>query len=158
MEGSIRENITFVREDATDEMIEAAIQSAGLGDFVAQLPYGYDEWLGDCGYSVSGGQRQRIGLARALVREPDILILDEATSALDETLDQQIRRTIWNMFDRRTVVVVTHDLSVVQEMDHIVCLTRDGKVAEEGSPSRLLANRSSVLQRMLQDAGRTQVS
>lgn len=149
VEGTIRENITFVRANVTDEMIHRAVTMAGLADFVAQLPYGYDEWLGDAGYAISGGQRQRIGLARALVCDPEILILDEATSAIDDALCSAIRATIWRELSNRTVIVITHDLSIVEEFDYVVCLKPNGEIAEEGTPRALLADSGSALRVML---------
>lgn len=155
VEGTIRDNIAFVREDAEAARIEAAITDAGISDFVSQLPHGFDEWLGDAGFAVSGGQRQRIGLARAFIRDPEILILDEATSALDVALAARIRNAIWRRFGDRTVILITHDLDVVPEVDHVICLTDDGRIAEAGPPRDLLADPASSLSRMTDPDRRT---
>lgn len=154
VEGTVRENVVFVRDNVTDAEIQEAIDIAGLTDFVANLPLGYDEWLGDCGYNVSGGQRQRIGIARAIVRNPDILLLDEATSALDEVLDNQIRTALWRHFEGRTVIIVTHHLSIIDEVDHVVCMSNDGQMLEEGSPAELMKRPNSALRQLLRESGR----
>jgi ABC-type multidrug transport system fused ATPase/permease subunit len=152
IEGTVRENITLVCPDVSDRKIAEAVRLAGIEEFIATLPDGFDEWIGDYGLNVSGGQRQRIGLARALVSEPEILILDEATSALDGVIESQIRQRIWRKYGNRTLIVITHRLATIETMDHVICLNSDGQVAEQGAPDVLLSSPDSALaQRVLQE-------
>jgi subfamily B ATP-binding cassette protein MsbA len=152
IEGTVRENITLVCPDVSDRKIAEAVRLAGIEEFIATLPDGFDEWIGDYGLNVSGGQRQRIGLARALVSEPEILILDEATSALDGAIESQIRQRIWRKYGNRTLIVITHRLATIETMDHVICLNSDGQVAEQGAPDVLLSSPDSALaQRVLQE-------
>jgi ATP-binding cassette subfamily B protein len=109
--GSVRENIRMGYLEASDEEVEAAAKSAEIHDFILTLPQGYDTPVGDRGGQLSGGQRQRIALARALVREPAILILDEATSALDPATEAGILATIERITKDRTVIFITHRMA-----------------------------------------------
>ena len=119
---SIRENIAFGDPRATPEKILTAARAAHIEEFVGRLHRGYDTVIGDRGYRLSGGQRQRIALARALVRDPEILILDEATSALDPASEQMIHRTLEEQRGRRTVIVVAHRLSSALRFDQVLSL------------------------------------
>jgi len=135
---SVRENIAYGRLDATDEDIVAAAKLADAHGFIRELPQGYDTCVGDRGVRLSGGQKQRIALARAVVRNAQILILDEATNALDAISDNLIQEALDTLSDGRTVVVIAHRLSTVERADHIIVL-EEGRVAEEGDLDDLLA-------------------
>jgi len=137
-DGTIGENIRLGREDATDEEIQAAARAAELHDFVQSLPAGYDSPVGERGGQLSGGQRQRLAIARALVRDPAILVLDEATSALDPRTERLIADTLEKVGHGRTTIAVTHRLRAVTGYDQIVVLVA-GKLAERGTHDELLA-------------------
>ena len=135
---SVRENIRMGNLEATDEQVETAAKSAEIHDFILSLPQGYNTTVGDRGGQLSGGQRQRIALARALVRNPAILILDEATSALDPVTEAEILTTIEQIAKERTIIVITHRLTQALRADVIFVLENGGIVAS-GSHSDLLA-------------------
>lgn len=137
MNSSIAENIRLGKLDATEEEIERAARAAEIHDFVMQLPDGYNTIVGENGGFLSGGQRQRIAIARALVREPRILLLDEPTSALDPSTEQSINEVIEDQAKDRTVIMVTHRLASVQRFTRIVVLS-EGRVIEEGNHQELL--------------------
>lgn len=128
---TLRENIAIARPEATDAEIRAAAEAAQLGAYLAALPAGYDTVLGERGIRMSGGQRQRLAIARALLRDPRILILDEATSALDARTEAAIQETLASVTKGRTTVLITHRLTSVTEVDRIFVLD-DGRVVEVG--------------------------
>jgi len=134
---TLRENIRLSRPGATDDDVEAAANAAEIHDFITSLPRGYDESAGERGARLSGGQRQRIAIARALLRDPAVLILDEATSALDPHTEAAINATLARVSQGRTVLTVTHRLSAITGADCIYMLDR-GHVAERGSHLELL--------------------
>jgi ATP-binding cassette subfamily B protein len=134
---TVRENIRLGRPDATDAAVEAAARAAEVHDFVVGLPAGYDTPVGERGARLSGGQRQRIALARAIVRDPAILVLDEATSALDPGTEAAINETLARLAPDRTVVSVTHRLTSVTGADRIFAL-EDGRLVEAGTHAELL--------------------
>jgi ATP-binding cassette subfamily B protein len=134
---SVRENIAMGRPDATEEKIAAAAKAAHIHDFIAGLPEGYDTMAGERGSRFSGGQRQRIAIARAVLRNPEILVLDEATSALDAANEHAINETLEQIAGGRTVVSVTHRLSSVVHADRIF-LFDHGRLAEQGSHGELV--------------------
>ncbi|MEA2382465.1 MAG: ATP-binding cassette, subfamily bacterial [Solirubrobacteraceae bacterium] len=135
---TVRANIAFGRPDATDEQVVAAAQAAQLHDFIATLPAGYETVLGDRGVRMSGGQRQRLAIARALLREPAVLILDEATSALDARTEADLRRSLAAAGAGRTVVSISHRLTSIVDSDRIFVLAA-GRLAEDGTHEELLA-------------------
>jgi ATP-binding cassette subfamily B protein len=137
---SLGENIRLGRPDATDKEVEAAAAAAEIHDFVLSLRDGYRSTAGDRGDHLSGGQRQRIAIARALLRDPAILILDEATSALDPATEQALNATIRNVSRNRTLIFVTHRLSSATSADRIFVFER-GKLVEEGIHSTLLESK-----------------
>ena len=137
-DGTVRENIAYGREGATDAEVRAAAQAAHADGFVERLPGGYDTPVGDRGVRLSGGQRQRIALARAVVRDPDLLLLDEATNALDTRSEHVVQEALETFSRGRTTVVIAHRLSTVEQADHIVVLD-GGRVVEEGTLTDLVA-------------------
>ncbi|HET6836552.1 MAG TPA: ABC transporter ATP-binding protein [Gemmatimonadales bacterium] len=141
-------NISYGSADATREQVEAAARSANAAGFIATLPHGYDTMLGERGTLLSGGQRQRIAIARALLRDPPILILDEATSALDTESERLVQQAIERLMQQRTVLVIAHRLATVRHADEIVVL-EGGRVVQRGSHEELL--RSGGLYRRLYD-------
>jgi len=143
---TVWENIAYGCPEATPAMVEAAARAAHAHEFIRQLPEGYDTVLGERGVRLSGGQRQRIAIARALVRNPPILILDEATSALDAESERQVQAAIAGLMRERTVIVIAHRLSTVREADWVVVL-QNGRLVEQGPPAALLA-REGVFQRL----------
>lgn len=135
---TVAENIAYGRLEATREEIVAAAQQAHAHDFICQMPQGYDTSVGDRGMRLSGGQRQRLALARAIVRNPDLLILDEATNALDSISEQLIQEAL-ELFSRdRTVIVIAHRLSTIEQADQIVVM-QQGQIAEQGTLASLLS-------------------
>ena len=136
-EGTIRDNITLGKENASDEEIAAALKMAYLDDFVAGLENGVDTEIGERGALLSG-QRQRLAIARAFIKNAPIVILDEATSALDNKSEAVVQKAIDNLMQDRTVFVIAHRLSTVQNADKIV-VVNDGQIVEEGTHDELLA-------------------
>ncbi len=135
---SVAANIAFGRPDATREQIEQAASTAQAHDFIMQLTEGYDTNLGECGSLLSGGQRQRISIARALLRDPELLILDEATSALDTESERLLQQTLDSVLKGRTAIVIAHRLSTVRNADSIAVLDH-GSVVERGTHDQLMA-------------------
>ncbi|MEJ5914919.1 ABC transporter ATP-binding protein [Pseudokineococcus sp. 1T1Z-3] len=136
--GTVRENVAYGRPDATDAQVEEAARAAEAHDFVAALPQGYATVVGERGQTLSGGQRQRLALARALLRDPALLVLDEATSAVDTETEAAIQRSLARVAATRTALVVAHRLSTVRDADRIWVLSA-GRVAEHGTHDELLA-------------------
>jgi subfamily B ATP-binding cassette protein MsbA len=145
---TVRANIAYGSPGATPAQIEAAARAANADLFIAQLPQGYDTLLGERGTRLSGGQRQRIAIARALLRDPPILILDEATSALDTESERLVQQAIDRLMAQRTVLVIAHRLATVRDADEIVVLDA-GRVVQRGTHEQLF--RSSGLYRRLYD-------
>lgn len=138
--GTIRENILVGRPKATDEEVEAAARAANAHEFIMGFPKGYDTVVGERGVTISGGQRQRITIARALLRNPRLLILDEATSALDAESEAQVYRNLAQWKGDRTVIIVAHRLSTLNHADKILVLD-GGRLVEQGSHAELLAQK-----------------
>ncbi|MGP1356912.1 ABC transporter ATP-binding protein, partial [Roseicyclus sp.] len=133
---TVRNNIALGRPGAGDADILDAARRANAHDFILELPQGYDTRVGDRGDSLSGGQRQRIALARALLREPELLILDEATNALDPRSERLVSDALHAEGTSRTTVVIAHRLSTVMRADRVVVLDR-GRVVDTGTPEAL---------------------
>ncbi len=136
--GSIRENIRYGRPAASDAEIEAAARAAHVDEFVAQLPEGFDTQVGEVGVKLSGGQRQRLTIARAILKNPAVLIFDEATSSLDARSERYVQQAIDALLGGRTVFVIAHRLSTVRNADKIVVLEH-GAVERVGSHEELMA-------------------
>jgi subfamily B ATP-binding cassette protein MsbA len=137
---TVRANIAYGDEaGVSDDAVEAAAQAANAHDFIMRLPQGYDTVLGDRGMRLSGGERQRIAIARALLKDPPILILDEATSALDAEAERAVQQAIARLLERRTVLVIAHRLSTVARADRIVVLD-GGRLVEQGRHDELVAS------------------
>lgn len=135
--GTVRDNIAYGKTDATAEAIEAAAKSAEAHEFILQLPNGYDTVVGERGQKLSGGQRQRISLARAILRNPAILVLDEATSAVDNETEAAIQRSLSVVTKDRTSLVIAHRLSTVRDA-HKIWVLEAGKVIESGTHDELV--------------------
>src|SRR2546426_682770 len=131
-------NVAYGRGDFTLEQVRAAARAANADEFIAQLPDGYDTLLGERGTRLSGGQRQRIAIARALLRDPPVLILDEATSALDAESERLVQEAIDRLMAHRTVLVIAHRLTTVRHADLIVVLS-EGRIVERGTHDALFA-------------------
>ena len=136
---SIRENLRYACPTATEAEMIAAARSANIHDFIAALPDGYDTIVGERGFRLSGGEKQRLSIARALLKDPRILILDEATSHLDATSEHLIQQALGVLLKGRTAVIIAHRLSTILNADKIVVLDR-GRVREIGSHAELLRN------------------
>ena len=134
---SIRANIAMGREDITDEQIIAAAKVANAHDFIMQTEAGYDTNVGDRGMKLSGGQRQRLSIARAVLRNPEILILDEATSALDTESEKLVQEALTTLLEGRTSVVIAHRLSTIHNADRIIVIDA-GRIAEQGTHAELM--------------------
>ena len=135
---SILDNLRYARQDATPAEVQAAARRAQIHDFIASLPDGYDTVVGDRGYRLSGGERQRLAIARALLKDPRILILDEATSALDSENEQLIQAALEPLLANRTSLVIAHRLSTIRNADRIIVLDK-GALVEQGTHAELLA-------------------
>ena len=136
--GTVTENLLLGRPDATFEEIQEAAGIAGAKEFIEGLPEGYETAIGERGMKLSGGQRQRISLARAVLRNPSVLVLDEATSAVDTRTEEVIQENLHQFREGRATLAVAHRLSTVRSADRIVCLHR-GRIVEQGTHEELLA-------------------
>ena len=135
--GSIRENIAYGKPESTDEMIAEAARKANAWDFISQFPEGLDTLVGERGTQLSGGQRQRIAIARAVLKNPKILILDEATSSLDSESERLVQDALEKLMKGRTSIVIAHRLSTIRQADHILVLD-NGRIVEQGTHEQLL--------------------
>ncbi|RYJ45764.1 ABC transporter ATP-binding protein [Flavobacterium beibuense] len=135
---TIRNNIMLGKPDATEEEVMAALKIANAYEFVKDLPKGIDTNIGDSGNKLSGGQKQRLSIARAVLKNPPIMILDEATSALDTESERLVQQALENMMQNRTSVVIAHRLSTIQKADRIVVM-RKGRIVEQGTHDELMA-------------------
>lgn len=147
--GSIRENIAYGKPSATEEEIREAARKANASGFIEKFPEGYDTLVGERGIQLSGGQRQRIAIARAILKDPSILILDEATSSLDSESEQLVQEALDNLMKGRTSFVIAHRLSTIRNADQIVVIDK-GRVQEMGSHAELVAKTDGVYKRMIE--------
>ena len=137
--GTVRDNLALGREGATEEEIVQAAKDAHAHDFIMNMPQGYDSPVGENGGNLSGGQKQRLAIARAMLRDADILILDEATSALDSYAESLVQDALKRLTKDRTTIVIAHRLATITSADNIVVL-ENGKILEQGPQRELLAH------------------
>lgn len=134
---NVWQNISYGTPEATNDEIKQAAKLANALDFILEMPEGFDTQLGDRGVRLSGGQRQRIAIARALLRNPEILILDEATSALDSLSERLIQDSLEKLSVGKTVIAIAHRLSTISKADKVVVLEQ-GRIVEQGNYKELL--------------------
>lgn len=145
--GTVRDNIAYGKLDASPDEIEAAARAANAHDFVQRLPKGYDTLVGERGIKLSGGERQRIAIARAILKDPRVLILDEATSSLDSESEQAVQEALDRLMRERTTFVIAHRLSTITNADIILVLA-NGQIVEQGSHEALLTREGGLYRRM----------
>ena len=143
--GTIRDNITYGCENVSEEELQNVIKAANLSDLIASLPKGLDTMVGEHGGKLSGGQRQRISIARALIRDPKVIVLDEATSALDSISEKLIQQALNNLTEGRTTFIVAHRLSTIRDADRIAVIA-DGHCSEYGTYDELMALKGEFYQ------------
>lgn len=152
--GSIRENIAYGKPNASDEEIIAAAEKANAWLFIKDFPEGLDTLVGERGVKLSGGQRQRIAIARAILKDPKILILDEATSSLDAESENLVQQALDELMKDRTTIIIAHRLATIRKVDKIFVL-KDGEISEQGSHQELLESEngtySNLVKLQLQD-------
>jgi subfamily B ATP-binding cassette protein MsbA len=136
--GTVRENIAYGKLDASDDQIEQAARAANAHDFILQLDNGYETVVGERGVKLSGGQRQRISIARALLKDPKILILDEATSNLDTESEKLVQAALERLMEGRTTFVIAHRLSTIRNADEIIVL-KAGRIVDRGTHDQLFS-------------------
>lgn len=134
---TVANNLKIGKSDASDQQILQALKTANAYEFVMQLPQGLDTSVGDAGSKLSGGQKQRLSIARAVLKNPPIMVLDEATSALDTESERLVQNALEKMMENRTSIVIAHRLSTIQNADRIIVMNK-GEIAEQGTHSQLL--------------------
>lgn len=144
---TLLENIRYGRRDATDEEVKRAAELAHCDEFIANLPKGYETYVGERGIKLSGGERQRVAIARAILKNAPILILDEATSALDSESESLIQDALHNLIEGKTVIVIAHRLSTIRGMERIIVI-QDGKIIEDGNHDKLLEIEDGVYRKL----------
>ena len=142
---TVRENLRYAREDATDDEIEAAARAANIHDRITTLDDGYDTTVGERGYRLSGGEKQRLAIARVILADPRVLILDEATSALDTTSERLVQQALEPLMQGRTTIAIAHRLSTILAAD-LICVFDQGRVVERGTHDELLTQRGLYAQ------------
>jgi ATP-binding cassette subfamily B protein len=134
---TVRENLRFAKPDATDAEVEEAARAAQIHGLISSLPEGFETMVGERGYRFSGGEKQRIAIARAVLRNPPILVLDEATSALDNQTERAVQEALSRLVEGRTTIAIAHRLSTVRDADQIIVLDQ-GRIVERGTYDELL--------------------
>jgi ATP-binding cassette subfamily B protein len=146
-EGSIRENILFGLDQVDEKQFEEILVAANVREFVDKMPEGLNTRIGESGARLSGGQRQRLAIARALVRDPKVIVLDEPTSALDVMSEKLVQEAIDRMIMGRTTLIVAHRLSTIRNADRVVVL-ENGQISEIGSYQELAGKTNGAFKRM----------
>jgi subfamily B ATP-binding cassette protein MsbA len=149
---TIFNNIAFGKPNVSEEEVMQAAKIANAHDFIMQTENGYETKIGERGSKLSGGQRQRLSIARAVLKNPPILILDEATSALDSESEKLVQEALFNLMKNRTSIVIAHRLSTIQHADEIVVI-QDGTIAERGTHEEL--NQKNGIYKKLSDIQKT---
>jgi ATP-binding cassette subfamily B protein len=142
LSGTLRENLTIARPEATEEELRQAVHISAMEEYLSQLPEGLDTVLGESGAGLSEGQMQRLAIARALIRNPKVIILDEATSALDSVSEREIQNALDNLMRGRTTFVVAHRLSTIRNADKIAVVA-DGVCKEYGTYEELMEKKGA---------------
>jgi len=145
--GTVAENIRYGLPAADEDEIVAAAIAANAHDFICKLDHGYDTLVGERGHTLSGGERQRVSIARAILRDPELLILDEATSSVDTETERKIQEALDRLTAGRTVIAIAHRLSTLHRADRIL-VVEDGRISEQGTHRELLANPQSTYKRL----------
>jgi ABC-type multidrug transport system fused ATPase/permease subunit len=141
---TISENISFGREGASESEVVEAAKLAFADEFIRELPGGYDTEIGERGLKLSGGQRQRIAIARAILKNPPILILDEATSSLDTVSEALVQKALEKLMKGRTTIVIAHRLSTIKNADRIIILDK-GRIIDSGTHEELLSRNDTYM-------------
>src|ERR1700693_5641024 len=147
-DGSVRDNIAYGRQDATEAEVEDAARRANAHEFIVRLPQQYDTFIGERGVKLSGGQQQRLAIARAVLKSPQILILDEATSNLDTESEQLIQASMAALLAGRTTFVIAHRLSTVRRAD-LILLMEDGRIIERVTHDQLMRARAGYYEMVI---------
>jgi ABC-type multidrug transport system fused ATPase/permease subunit len=147
--GSIYDNIRYGKPEATEEEIYSAAKNANAADFIESFPEKYQTKVGDRGMRLSGGQKQRIAIARAILRDPKILILDEATSALDSESELHVQRALQHLMKNRTSIVIAHRLSTIKHA-HVIALIKNGEIVEMGNHDQLMQLEAGQYRKMVE--------
>jgi ATP-binding cassette subfamily B protein len=145
--GTVADNIRYGLPDASEARVVDAARAANAHDFICRLEHGYDTLVGERGHTLSGGERQRISIARAILRDPKLLILDEATSSVDTETERRIQEALNRLTSGRTVIAIAHRLSTLHKADRIL-VVRDGRILEQGTHAALLADGRSLYKRL----------
>jgi ATP-binding cassette subfamily B protein len=135
---TIRNNIAYGMPDAGIEQVVAAAKAAQIHDFIMSLPDGYETWVGERGHTLSGGEKQRVTIARAILKNPSILILDEITSSVDAETERLIRRAVDELIKGRTTFIISHRLPIITNAD-LILVIKDGQIVERGKHQELMA-------------------
>ena len=149
MSTTIRENISYGKPAASDAEIRRVAEFAFAAEFISGFPQKYETLVGERGIQLSGGQKQRIAIARAMLKDPQILILDEATSALDAESEELVQRALQNLMKGRTVLIIAHRLSTIKNADRVIVLD-NGEIIEEGPHHELINTHDSVYFQLVQ--------
>ena len=145
---TIRNNIAYGMPDATLEQVTAAAKAAQIHDFIMSLPDGYETWVGERGHTLSGGEKQRVTIARAILKNPSILILDEITSSVDAETERLIRRAVDELIKGRTTFIISHRLPIITNAD-LILVIKDGQIVERGKHQELMAGNTLYRQTYL---------
>ena len=145
--GTILDNIRYARPDATYEDVIEASKCSGAHDFIMQLPDAYHTKIGFGYQDLSGGERQRISIARAILKNPKILILDEATAAMDTATERRIQEAISKLIEGKTTIMIAHRLSTLRDADRLIVIEH-GKVAEQGTHAELLEKENGIYKKL----------